>query len=301
MEARRHGGVVGPVILISLGVIFLLNNLGLLDWGVWQSVLRLWPVLLIAAGLDLLIGRRSALGSLIVAILLLGVLAGAIWLHTAQPFAATRGAKTIRQTLDGATRAEVTINPGVGELTVGPLTDRELLLEAAIDLKRGETLQPDVSRSGNTLVYTLSTESQGWNWGPWGADRVWAISLNPDIPLDLRVDLAVGMAQLDLSELALSGFEASTGMGQMVVTLPRHGGGQATIDGGIGQVVVRIPGGVAARVVTDTGLTAVTASPSFERRGDSYYTTNYENAASRIDVTVKLAIGHVRIEAASLP
>ena len=47
----RHGGLVGPAILIGLGVVFLLNNLGMLDWGIWNILLRLWPLLLIAIGL----------------------------------------------------------------------------------------------------------------------------------------------------------------------------------------------------------------------------------------------------------
>ena len=301
MERREHGGVVGPVILISLGVIFLLNNLGLLDWGIWQTVLRLWPVLLIGAGLDLLIGRRSALGSLVVAILLLGVLAGAIWLHTTQPFGAARGTETVRQALDGATRAEVTISPGVGELTIGPLADGEVLLEGDIDLAQGETLRPEAARSGNALIYTLSTDQHEWNWGPWGVDRIWAVSLNPDIPLKLMVDVGVGTAELDLSELMLSQLEASSGVGRMVVTLPRQGDLEATIDGGIGELIIRIPAGVAARVTADSGLTAVNASPAFDRRGDSYYTANYAGADDRIDVFVKLGIGRIRIEAASSP
>jgi hypothetical protein len=47
------------VILIGLGVVFLLNNPGILNWSVWDVIFRLWPVLLIAAGLDILIGRRA--------------------------------------------------------------------------------------------------------------------------------------------------------------------------------------------------------------------------------------------------
>ena len=79
-ERGRRGGLFGPVILIGLGVVFLLNNLGILDWSVWEVIVRLWPVLLIAAGLDVLIGRRSALGSLLSLVLTLAVLGGALWL-----------------------------------------------------------------------------------------------------------------------------------------------------------------------------------------------------------------------------
>ncbi|MBZ5605904.1 MAG: DUF5668 domain-containing protein [Acidobacteriia bacterium] len=51
-----------PIVLIALGVVFLLNNLDLLDLG---RLLRYWPVLLIAMGAYMLYLRMggSASGS----------------------------------------------------------------------------------------------------------------------------------------------------------------------------------------------------------------------------------------------
>ncbi len=84
MEQQQHyhgrrGGFAWPLILIALGVIFLLSNMGMLNWNVWDVIWRLWPVLLIAIGLDILFGRRSALGSLIALVLVIAVIAGAVW------------------------------------------------------------------------------------------------------------------------------------------------------------------------------------------------------------------------------
>jgi hypothetical protein len=56
--AHQSGVIpVGPILLIGLGVIFLLNTLGY--WSV-ERMLRFWPVLLIALGVYLLVGRLSA-------------------------------------------------------------------------------------------------------------------------------------------------------------------------------------------------------------------------------------------------
>ncbi|MFN2224851.1 MAG: LiaI-LiaF-like domain-containing protein, partial [Anaerolineae bacterium] len=54
--------ILGPVLLIAIGIILLLNTMGILEWSVWWRLIRLWPVLLIAAGLELLLGRRSVWG-----------------------------------------------------------------------------------------------------------------------------------------------------------------------------------------------------------------------------------------------
>jgi len=51
-RAQRYP--VGPLILIALGVLLLLNTLGALDF---ESIARFWPVLLIAAGLYMLYVR----------------------------------------------------------------------------------------------------------------------------------------------------------------------------------------------------------------------------------------------------
>ena len=40
-ERKQRGSLVGPVILIGLGVVFLLNNLGVLAWSVWEVILRI--------------------------------------------------------------------------------------------------------------------------------------------------------------------------------------------------------------------------------------------------------------------
>lgn len=48
----RPGSYFGPILLIVLGVIFLIHNLGVLPGSGWETFLKLWPALLIIAGLD---------------------------------------------------------------------------------------------------------------------------------------------------------------------------------------------------------------------------------------------------------
>ncbi|HET9492600.1 MAG TPA: DUF5668 domain-containing protein, partial [Chloroflexia bacterium] len=118
-EQRRNGPpIVGPIILIGAGVLFLLNNLGIVDWGIWESLWRLWPIVLIAIGLDLLIGRRNPIISLAIVVLVIG--AGAAVLVTT---GGIRGAGNVESTglavpLAGAKSAEVDIDYGMGNLTV---------------------------------------------------------------------------------------------------------------------------------------------------------------------------------------
>jgi hypothetical protein len=54
----RSRSIVGPVILIVIGLMFLLSNLGLIP-HVGQLIATWWPVILIIVGVGLLIERNA--------------------------------------------------------------------------------------------------------------------------------------------------------------------------------------------------------------------------------------------------
>jgi cell wall-active antibiotic response 4TMS protein YvqF len=52
---RQLRGVIMPVLFILAGVVLLLNTLGLVEWATWSQVARLWPILIIGFGANLLL------------------------------------------------------------------------------------------------------------------------------------------------------------------------------------------------------------------------------------------------------
>ncbi|HXG32648.1 MAG TPA: DUF5668 domain-containing protein [Bryobacteraceae bacterium] len=56
VSTSRPGFPAGPIVLIALGVVFLLNNLGLIEM---REILRYWPVFLIALGAYMLYTRLA--------------------------------------------------------------------------------------------------------------------------------------------------------------------------------------------------------------------------------------------------
>jgi hypothetical protein len=57
---RHHeGGVIFPLLILFAGVTLLGNNFGLIPWGIWQSLIQFWPVLLILGGISILLGDNS--------------------------------------------------------------------------------------------------------------------------------------------------------------------------------------------------------------------------------------------------
>ena len=295
-RSHRRGSLMGPVVLIGAGIIFLLNNLGLLSWMIWDTLWRLWPVLLIAIGLDILVGRRSIWGSALVALLLVAGLIGAIvWSSVLPVTGDTLTSETIRQPLQGATQAEVEIHFGAGRLHLDALPEDADLIQGRIGLTGREEVVSDFRISGDTAHYELRSRNR-WTMPTtslWRDDKSWDLGLNRDVPIDLRIDTGAGETTLDLAQLNLSALDVNCGVGQTTIILPRRGQLAAEIDTGIGEVRITIPAGMAARVNVDTGIGGVTVDGDLQRSGDVYSTTDYGSAIERVELEVDGGIGSI--------
>ena len=299
----RRGGLVWPVILVGAGVVLLLNNLGAIGWGIWETLFRLWPVLLIAVGLDILIGRRSILGSILVAVLLLVTLAAAvIWGAPQAEFnagAASTTTQTIQEPLNGATRGDLSITFGAGNLLINALNESAGLVEGKIDLGPNEQLSSNLTRDGDTARYTL--QSRGLHLGPLDTDwrtqvRTWDLGLNRDIPLKLDLATGVGVSEIDLSKLQVTDLNVRTGVGKVTLTLPRTGKVQGRIQGGVGAVTIIVPRGMAVDLRTQGGLGDIHADSAFDERGDRITSSGYESAANRAELRIQGGIGQVYVK-----
>lgn len=297
-ENRRHGGVVGPVILIGLGVIFLLNNLGLLNWSVWEIFFRLWPILLVAVGLDLILGRRSIWGSLLAVVLTFAILGLAVWLASMDIGVARRfRTETVTQPLDQVDQAELILDLALGRLTVHAAPRADNLIEGTVDLVGQETLARTFDAEDGRSKLVLRSESG--TSGPFTAagawERLWDLQLSPDVPLRLETNVGIGQQEIDLTGLALESLEVEHGIGQSRVTLSAERSFQARISGAIGQTVVVIPEPLAARVLLSTGLSGRQLPPDYHCDEDVCVSPDYDTADHRVDLEVSQAIGNLVI------
>jgi hypothetical protein len=300
MEERKvkRPSILGPVLLIGAGVVLLLNTLGILDWSVWWQILRLWPVLLIAAGLDLLIGRRSIWGALLVALLVVGVVAGALWLSGTELGTSGLTTEQIRQPLGDATMAEVTLEPAIGVLQLEALPESANLVEGEVRLVKGEIVKyMYIPPQAGKVVYTAGIDGMNWGTFPgfWDDRRLWDLGLSPSPALQLKIELGAGRALLDLTGLNLSVLEADMGLGQTVITLPAEGRFQVKIDGAIGETTLVVPEGMAVRLRADTGLAVRDLPEGYGEQDGVYLSPGYETAENRADLEVNQAIGLLRI------
>lgn len=293
---KRHVNLVGPTLLVGIGAILLLNNLGYLDWTVWD-MLRLWPILLIGAGLEVLLGRQSVWGSLAAAAIIIGLIAGGIWLTDTGELRPARGEPVdIDYELGNAGAAMITLEPVVGNIAIGALVDSTDLMKGTVQVVHNEELHRTVSE-GDPMKVTLSTQgSRRYGYISMSRKSAWQLGINSDVELDLEIDMGIGDATLDLSDLTIDDAELDFGIGRADATLPRENGATLIVDGGIGTVIIRVPEDVGARIVLDGGLIGRTLPAGYTHDGDTYTSPNYSRADTRVDVTIGLGIGNIRVQ-----
>jgi hypothetical protein len=298
MSARNnHRSIVGPLFLVGLGFLFLLHNLGVLTWSFWEAALHLWPLLLVAWGLDLLLGRRSAWGAAIAIILILVLLVGGVSLLDD----ARQGNESLMDVeipLGETQAARITIDPALVYLRLRSADQRgQVLLGGRVVPFNGERVEQDVERTGANLEATIRTV--GVVVMPFfrtSTDRPsWDMELHPRVVYDLVVDVGGGKTDLFIEDLLVEAITVDHGIGQAIVYLPEKGSYKAEIDAGLGQIVIDLPDTSGVKLYTEVGLGAVDVPNNFRREGDAYISPNYNQAEERVEVNVSLGIGSIEI------
>jgi len=293
-----RGGLVGPILLIGLGVTFLLTNLGMLSSSIWGVMLRIWPVILIAIGIDLLIGRRSLLGRVLALVLILGVLAGGLWLGGVRIGGIQRGqpleSENVTQALGGATRGVVSVDPAIGALQVGALKAGSAnLAEGQIALPRGAEVTKLAEVSGNTASLRLQMSNSRFGPSFTVDDSMkWTLDLNRDVPLDLHFSVIAGQGLLDLSQLKVEALNVNSVFGQTKATLPA-GNYRANVSGVFGQTIITLPANAGVKVKVSAVFGSSSVPSGYTRKGDWFYSPNYNSASSKIELTADEVFGQV--------
>lgn len=300
---RREGRNpnTGAMILIGIGVLFLLANLGVLS-----GIGRLWPLVLVGIGVWILMGR--------------GQKAAVRREHFSAP-------------VSGATSARMKLALPIGETTIGGLDDPNSLIDADMVflgemnfVAQGESEKfVSLSQPGDSWFNWMNPAN--WNWNQRDDYRS-TIRLNTVVPTDLDIQGGMGKSTIDLSKLHLTGLEVSGGVGEVIVTLPSSSAGldariqvgvgrldltvpsgaalNARVKGGVGETEITLPADAAARIEASSGVGDVNISSRLQKvSGDDsnfglgkkgvWETSNFSSAAQQIVIHYDGGVGQLRV------
>lgn len=298
-ELFRGKSFVGPIVAAGLGTILLLSNLNILMTSALGMIAQFWPALIIAWGLDLIIGHRSRIAALVGVVVGLGLIGGIFYLAVMAP-ASALGLQSIpvSQRLEDIRQAEVEIGVTAGTLSLNASSDPAMLLEGSINHLSNETIDQDyTTRSGTG---TLSIKSRGvvaiMPFSPSYRQATWKLNVTPNLPLEVQTKLVMGDQRLDLSQLTRMNLNAETVIGMNLVTLPRDGDRQISLKGVIGETRVLVPRGTAVNVQVNTALTTLSFPSDWQRTGNQITSPTALSSSKRISLDVEQTIGSLSIQ-----
>jgi hypothetical protein len=240
----RQRSFFWPILLIGVGVVWLLANLGLLEGLQWGTLWRLWPILLIAIGLDLIFGRRSAwVGALVGLVAVAAIIAIVLFRPGLLGTTSVDVKDThLLETVNGATAAIMDLDLSVGKTSIKAATDPDTLFEA--NVRHIGDLRYQVSGAAEREIRLRQSETfdfQPFDWIDSARDLRWEISLNPDVPTRLLIEGGVGEETVDLSQIELDALTLEVGVGDVDLILPTSEEPyEVDLKGGVGEVNVEI-------------------------------------------------------------
>lgn len=292
---RRQGSLVLPLVLVFIGLMFLLINLGVVDRSIWSNIIRFWPVLLILTGIDTLL-RRSSAGAAFGAVVSTAVLiaAGMMLFHLFAPESWITQTQTFSHALNGASAAEVVLSCGDCSMDIYSNTSSTDLISGQVTLRRDEKLTESVRYEGSTIQFKLESEY----WLPFllSAERDahrWAAGLNGSVPVELSLQTD-GAVDLDLTDLLLTSVDLSAGDERCRITLGRE---STTLFLSGERIEVFVPQDVAVRISGSASMELVVPA-DYIRTPDAVLSPNFEAAATRTEIVLRS--GTERVDVRSL-
>ncbi len=301
------------VFFVAIGAVLLAAQGNLISGDGVAPALALWPVVIIALGLGLVLRRtRVGMAGGVIAAALPGLLLGGLVVaapnvtppgcHVVEP-----SAYTTRQGTFGS-QARVTIDLSCGDLVVAAGSGSDW----QIDMGDTGVPAPRIDAAGD-LLSIRSTSRRS----PFTLDNgdVWHLTL-PDAPrIDLsgtinagsgRFDLAgmqlgaldldvnAGTASVDLTGATLDTLTLHVNAGSANVQLAGSTDTTATIDANAAKVGVCVPAGVGIRVDQKVVLGS-TELNGLVRVGDAWQSPDYDTATHHANVTLTVNVGSVDI------
>ena len=337
VKIKRTGyrSLFWPIVLIAVGIIWLLSNLGVISGMNIAVLFRLWPLVLIVIGLDLLFGRESPV---IGAVLGIGAVVVIIALMLIGPSLGL--APDLDITMDeysvpreDAASARIDLHTSIGDVNIFALADSTNLFEAEVahvgnlDFVAEGTTEKIISLSQRDENVNFGLDILGGAFNPEN-ELYWRVGLSSALPIRLLVDNGVSSTTLDLTDIQLAGLDINSGVGSVDLRLPvmetsyevtvNGGVGDTTIvipenaavaldiDGGVGEVRIDVPDGAGVRLVGESGVGSINVPDYFNQgEGDDsdfvgedgvWETEGYASAERKITIEYNGGVGSLNID-----
>lgn len=293
----RGRGWIWAVISLGLGTVFLLANFNYLPWDSWNLLLRLWPLILVAIGLDLIFEGRKPIATLLGVLIALVIMVGVAWFAILNSPTAQLASTDVSQPIGDATSAYVRVSNPVGRLEMDGGASGRMLLEGTVQLPgKGSVDQKYTVQSSQGSLNLSASEVTYSLWSSGFNEPLWKFRLAKQFPITLNAETAVGSMALDLTGLDIDRLNASVAVGSLDITLDSQDALDGRVATPVGRIIFHIPQDARVMLQLDTAISTSNLPPGFTRDGKTIYSPNTNAATARVKLNVEQPIGLVSLE-----
>lgn len=299
----KNSKLVSGILLIGIGIIFLMINLGYLNETIVWRFFELWPLTLIVIGINILFNKRVWVAA-ITWILFFGILIGYGMMQTDTQ----SGRSFTRSSSHSVLKASDTIN--IEKLQQTAYGNLDLRLGGAnvkingktdglvdVHMKHADLTQSIAYNQDKTIAnIDLSTQTTTFRFGKTRSNN-YQIHLNEDVLWDLDVKMGAVAAHIDFTEVPLSRFDLNLGAGDVQIIFGgNHKKTTSTIKGGAANIEIIVPADMGVKVVMTGALSQMNLEgPGWKSQGNATVTENYDKAQSTLDLNITMGVGKVTV------
>jgi len=302
------------ILLIAIGLLFVLNNLGVLSFS-WYGIWRLWPLILIFWGISVLPIKDGIKFVALIAVIALTFLSinrlpeTSPWYlrfhhHNGDNFefwddeedtGKTSNYKDQNFTVpfdSVATKGILNLEAAAGNFEVSGTAKDFLDFNKTGEVGNYEMSTTDIT---NGKSITLKMES-GKVHGSFRKNKV-EIKLNPKPSWNMKLDIGAADLDLDLTEYKIDTVKVDAGASSMTIRIgdknPRT---DVEFDAGASSIDVQVPEKSGCQISSESFLVSKNFK-GFEKKGDHIYqTSNFNSANAKIYITVKTAVSSINVK-----
>lgn len=300
----RYRSLFWPMIFIGVGTAWILYNAGIFTGEHLSVIFKLWPLLLVAIGLDLLFGRTSPSRGATIGLAFVGFILALMYVGPSLNLGSNVEYQhwTYDIPLEDLDHLTLKLEAGIDTVNISPLEDSNNIVESDIwylgelDVdtlsQEGEALM-SIKQEGVSLPFGITANDQG--------NRGWDIGVHPSASLAIDFEGGIGETTMDLSPFNLTSVELNLGVGALDITLPAPRQSYTVdINGSVGETVIDVPEDIALQVVVSTSIGSVDLpSHLIQISGDDHFvgeegtwqTQGFEQAEHTVTITFDGGIG----------
>lgn len=288
------------LVLLTVGLVLLLNTTGALSFAIWLELVDYWPALLVLAGVEIILSQRALVLRMGVIVLTLAGVVVAAYLSMPEydPVEPVR-ANYVEPLGDTRTlRLSMEFIGGSVELTSGPPSSDSLLTADfgsrpahVIREQSGDSVGLILTSSGPFLRHSSDdgrTRHESRASFPVGlAD--WGLTVSPGVEVDIEISSGASDLDLDLRDIDVRRLDIEAGASDIRIQLPSNAG-QTHVDiaAGVTDIELVVPRDVAASIDIAAPLGSAWVDPvRFRRTDDGYRSPHYSEAHNRVSVDIE--------------